>query len=131
MFSLLSLGTVPIFWQNDALDRTPPRCLSRPLRVAQLLDHEPAAKDPPTMPRAFRPGDHVIWWKTAGPSFAVPVGATVVAVTAQRVTIEADDSYERGVGLVRRSVDPARLQLAEGSAGGEADGGEVLARRGG
>ena len=81
------------------------------------------------MPRIFRPGDRVIWWKTAGLNFTVPVAATVVAVTAKRVTIEADDPDERGVGLVRRSVDPARLQLAEGSAGAETGGGKLLARQ--
>ena len=81
------------------------------------------------MPRAFRPGDRVIWSKAAASGFTVPVAATVVAVTAKRVTIDADDPDERGEGVVRRSVDPARLQLAEELADGEAGGGELMSRR--
>jgi hypothetical protein len=81
------------------------------------------------MPRTFHPGDRVIGCKTAGRGFAVPVLATVVAVTATRVTIEADDPDERSEGMVRRSVDPARLQHAEIATDGEDAGNELLPRQ--
>ena len=62
------------------------------------------------MAEMFRPGDIVIWWKGAGGGFVWPVQATVVRVTAKRVTIEADDPDEKGEGVVTRHVRPASLQ---------------------
>jgi hypothetical protein len=54
-----------------------------------------------------QPGDAVIWWKALpGGDYVYPVAATVLARTAKRVTIEADDDGQ----LVRRSVLPERLQ---------------------
>jgi hypothetical protein len=58
------------------------------------------------MARLFRPGDTVIWWKGAGGGFVAPVLATVTAVTAKRVAIQAEDPDETGAGLVTRYVKP-------------------------
>lgn len=58
----------------------------------------------------FRSGDEVIWLKNTG-GFVWPVAATVVAVTAKRVTIRADDPDETGEGLVTCHVRPDSLQL--------------------
>jgi hypothetical protein len=63
----------------------------------------------------FRPGEEVIWLKSAG-GFVSPVLATVVAVTPKRVTITADDPDERGEGLVTRHVRPISLQPKRESA---------------
>src|SRR5947209_3947212 len=69
------------------------------------------------MAHSYRPGDAVIWWKGAGGGFVAPVSATVVAVTAKRVTIQAEDPDETGAGRVTRHVSPASLQpQAKGSA---------------
>jgi hypothetical protein len=69
------------------------------------------------MAQTFRPGEAVIWWKGVGGGYATPVSATVVAVTARRVTIQAEDPDETGAGLVTRHVRPASLQpQAKGSA---------------
>jgi hypothetical protein len=62
------------------------------------------------MSHSFRPGDAAIWWKDAGGGFVAPVSATVVAVTAKRVTIQAMDPDDTGAGLVTRHVSPARLE---------------------
>jgi hypothetical protein len=59
---------------------------------------------------SFQPGDKVIWLKDTGGGFFWPVLATVVAITAKRVTISADDPDETGAGIVTRSVTPSRLQ---------------------
>jgi hypothetical protein len=58
----------------------------------------------------FRPGDEVLWLKSAGGGFVWPVLATVVAVTPKRVTITADDPDEKGEGIVTRHVRPDSLQ---------------------
>src|ERR1700674_1724686 len=63
------------------------------------------------MAEAFQPGDVVIWAKGVGGGFAFPVLATVVRVTAKRVTIKAEDPDERGEGVVTRHVSPANLLL--------------------
>jgi hypothetical protein len=57
----------------------------------------------------FRPGDQVVWLRNTG-GFVFPVGAKVLAVTAKRVTIAADDPDERGEGTVTRHVSPDNLQ---------------------
>jgi hypothetical protein len=63
------------------------------------------------MAEAFQPGDIVVWWKGVGGGFVAPVLATVVRVTARRVTITADDPDEKGQGIVTRHVSPGSLQL--------------------
>jgi hypothetical protein len=63
------------------------------------------------MPAAFQPGDVVVWWKGAGGDFVAPVRATVVRVTAKRVTIVVEDPDEKGAGVVTRHVSAASLQL--------------------
>jgi len=59
----------------------------------------------------FQPGDKVIWWKSVSGEFVFPVLATVLAVTARRVKITAEDPDEDGSGTVVRFVSPERLQL--------------------
>ncbi len=57
--------------------------------------------------KAFEPGDRVIWWKRLpGGAYVVPVSAMVVAITAKRVKIQADDDGQ----LVIRHVPPDSLQ---------------------
>ncbi len=56
---------------------------------------------------ALKPGDRVIWWKRIpGGDYVYPVQATVLAVTAKRVKIEADDDGD----IVSRYVPPESLQ---------------------
>ena len=53
--------------------------------------------------KLFKSGDRVIWWKqTPGGGKVAPVLATVLAVTAKRVKIEAEDEE----GKVVRHVLP-------------------------
>ena len=48
-----------------------------------------------------QPGDKVIWWKRIpGGDYVYPVPATVLAVTAKRVNIAADDDGERVIRYV-------------------------------
>ena len=50
---------------------------------------------------ALKPGDRVIWWKRIpGGDYVYPVQATVLAVTAKRVKIEADDDGDMVVRYV-------------------------------
>jgi hypothetical protein len=69
---------------------------------------------------SFHPGDTVIWLKNAGGDFVFPVLATVVRVTAKRVTITANDPDEKGEGMVTRHVHPANLQPHEQGTAGRA-----------
>jgi hypothetical protein len=56
---------------------------------------------------ALKPGDKVTWWKRIpGGDYVYPVRATVRALTAKRVKIEADDDGE----IVIRHVPPQSLQ---------------------
>ena len=66
------------------------------------------------MSQRFQPGDTVIWWKRVAGDFVFPVRATVLAVTAKRVKITADDPDENGSGQVIRHVAPQNLRLYEG-----------------
>ena len=51
----------------------------------------------------LKPGDKVIWWKRIpGGDYVYPVQATVLAVTAKRVKIEADDDGDIVVRYVPR-----------------------------
>jgi hypothetical protein len=56
------------------------------------------------MSEPFKPGDRAVWWKQEG-GYVVPVLSTVLAVTAKRVKIEAEDD----VGDVIRYVTPRSL----------------------
>ena len=57
--------------------------------------------------QAFRVGEQVIWFKRIpGGDYVYPVSAKVLAVTAKRVKIEADDDGE----IVIRHVPPESLQ---------------------
>ena len=59
------------------------------------------------MGEALQPGDQVIWWKRIpGGDYVYPVQATVLAVTAKRVKIEANDDGE----IVTRYVPAQSLQ---------------------
>jgi hypothetical protein len=58
------------------------------------------------------PGDAVIWDKNTA-SGPYPVKATVLAVTANRVTIAAEDPDETGAGVVTRSVSPTSLRFQQ------------------
>jgi hypothetical protein len=51
----------------------------------------------------LKPGDQVIWWKRIpGGDYAYPVQATVLALTAKRVKVEADDDGDIVVRYVPR-----------------------------
>jgi hypothetical protein len=55
----------------------------------------------------FKPSEEVIWWKRIpGGGYAYPVSAKVLATTAKRVKIEADDDGQ----IVIRYVPPESLQ---------------------
>jgi hypothetical protein len=59
---------------------------------------------------ALQPGDKVIWWKRIpGGEYVYPIQAIVLAVTAKRVKIAADDDGER----VIRYVPAQNLQRHE------------------
>lgn len=60
--------------------------------------------------RAFKPGEKVVWLKRIpGGDYVYPVSATVLAVTAKRVKIEADDDGE----IVIRFVPQQSLQRSK------------------
>jgi len=51
----------------------------------------------------LKPGDRVIWWKRIpGGDYVYPVEATVLALTAKRVKIEAEDDGDIVVRYVPR-----------------------------
>jgi Calcium binding len=55
----------------------------------------------------FKPGDRVVWWKqTPGGDYVFPVLSTVLAVTAKRIKIEAEDEE----GKVIRHVLPRSIE---------------------
>jgi hypothetical protein len=58
--------------------------------------------------KTYKEGDKVIWLKRIpGGDYVYPVSATVLAVTAKRIKIEADDDGQ----IVIRYVPPESLQL--------------------
>lgn len=59
-----------------------------------------------------RAGDRVVGWKRASGGFAVPVRATVLAVTAKRIKIRAEDA-DAASGPAVRYVTPEHLQPLE------------------
>jgi hypothetical protein len=69
-------------------------------KVARVLEGVPVSE-------TLQPGDRVIWWKRIpGGDDVYPVQATVLALTAKRVKIEADDDGD----IVIRYVPPQSLQ---------------------
>jgi hypothetical protein len=55
----------------------------------------------------LKPGDRVIWWKRIPGGDLYPVQATVLALTAKRVKIEADDDGRTGIRYVpSQSLQP-------------------------
>ncbi len=55
----------------------------------------------------LQPGDKVIWWKRIpGGDYVYPVQATVLALMAKQVKVEADDDGKIGM----RYVPPQNLQ---------------------
>jgi Calcium binding len=55
----------------------------------------------------FKPGDRVVWWKqTPGGGYVFPILSTVLAVTAKRIKIEAEDED----GKVIRHVLPQSIE---------------------
>jgi 8-oxo-dGTP diphosphatase len=78
------------------------------LRVCQAQRQHPAPPgDEAPAHEALQPGDKVTWWKRmAGGDYVSPIQATVLALTAKRVKIEADDDGK----IVIRYVPPESLQ---------------------
>ena len=74
-------------------------CVTCRGRVARVMEGAPVSE-------ALQPGDRVIWWKRIPGGDLYPVRATVLALTAKRVKIEADDDGE----IVIRDVPRESLQ---------------------
>jgi hypothetical protein len=112
----------------EPLDGVAERLADLQHRYQPLIQHPPDRRPGETWEEVeelalarFQPGDAVIWEKDSGGGFLVPVKATVVAVTARRVTIAAEDPDQTGAGVVIRHVNPTRLRLQQrGPASGRA-----------
>ena len=75
-------------------------CVTCRGKVARVLEGAPENA-------ALKPGDRVTWWKRIpGGDYVAPVQATVLALTAKRVKIEADDDGD----IVIRYVPLQSLQ---------------------
>ena len=75
-------------------------CVTCRGKVARVLEGAPVRED-------LQPGDKVIWWKRIpGGDYVYPVQATMLALTAKRVKIEADDDGD----IVVRYVPLESLQ---------------------
>lgn len=63
------------------------------------------------MSEALQPGDKVIWWKRIpGGDYVYPMEATVLALTAKRVKIEAnDDGGPRGAVCAPREPSASEM----------------------
>jgi hypothetical protein len=62
---------------------------------------------PEVSTETFKPGDRVVWWKqTPGGDYVFPILSTVLAVTAKRIKIEAEDED----GKVIRHVLPRSIE---------------------
>jgi len=71
-------------------------CVTCRGKVARVLEGA-------SMSEALQPGDRVIWWKRSpGGADVYPIQATVLALTAKRVKIEADDEGDIVVRYVPR-----------------------------
>lgn len=76
------------------------RCVSCHGKVARVLEGPPENV-------VLQPGDRVTWWKRIpGGDYVYPVQGTVLALTAKRVKIEANDDGKIGI----RYVPPESLQ---------------------
>lgn len=77
--------------------------------VGRLIERsEPTITAP--APSDFAPGETVIWWKRLpGGDYVYPVLGKVLATTAKRVKLEADDDGD----TVVRYVAPERLERRE------------------
>jgi hypothetical protein len=76
------------------------KCIRCGGKVARVLEGAPVSE-------SLQPGDKVIWWKRIpGGDYVYPVQATVLALMAKRVKIEADDDGE----IVIRHVPLQSLQ---------------------
>jgi len=72
------------------------RCTTCRGKVARVLEGIPVRDD-------LQPGDNVIWWKRIpGGDYVYPVEAIVLALTAKRVKIEADDDGDIVIWYVPR-----------------------------
>src|SRR4051794_29934644 len=86
--------------------------MSPPERVlgwdhTRTWQHPTWIRRPAVPSQPFKPGDRVVWWKqTPGGGSVAPVLATVLAVTAKRVKIEAEDEE----GKVVRHVLPRSIE---------------------
>ena len=75
-------------------------CVTCRGKVARVLEGTPENI-------ALKPGDKVLWWRRIpGGDYVYPVQATVLALTAKRVKIEADDDGD----IVIRYVPLQSLQ---------------------
>jgi hypothetical protein len=71
-------------------------CVTCREKVARVLEGAPVSE-------ALQPGNKVIWWKRIpGGDYVSPVEATVLALTAKRVKIEANDDGDTVVRYVPR-----------------------------
>ena len=71
-------------------------CVTCRGKGARVLEGAPVSE-------ALQPGNRVIWWKRIpGGDYVYPVQATVLALTAKRVKIEADDDGDIVVRYVPR-----------------------------
>src|SRR3954447_20687908 len=67
----------------------------------------PFVRRPAVPSKPFKPGDRVVWFKqTPGGGYVFPVLSTVLAVTAKRVKIDAEDEE----GNVIRHVLPRSIE---------------------
>jgi hypothetical protein len=90
---------VPPLWRHEHHDGVLGRSTGKSLvlrgtcktccgKLARVLEGAPVDD-------VLQPGDKVIWWKRIpGGDYVYPVEATVLALTAKRVKIEADDDGE-------------------------------------
>ncbi len=75
-------------------------CVTCRGKVARVLEGAPQSE-------TLQPGDKVIWWKRIpGGDYVYPVQATVLALMAKQVKVEADDDGKIGM----RYVPPQNLQ---------------------
>ena len=83
---------------------------SKGMKIAEGRQSTVSYGDAGSVSETLRPGDKVTWWKRIpGGDYVYPVQATVLALTARRVKIKAEDDGE----IVIRYVPPASLQRQE------------------
>jgi 8-oxo-dGTP diphosphatase len=80
------------------------------MKIAEGRQSTVSYGDAGSVSEALRPGNKVTWWKRIpGGDYVYPIQATVLALTAKRVKIKAEDDGE----IVMRYVPPASLQRQE------------------